>query len=44
MITLIILSCDAEKLGPRGASLFRVMPKLSGTLPLHLASRTPSTL
>ena len=38
MITLIILSCDAEKLGPRGASRFRVMPKLSATSPLHLAT------
>ena len=40
MITLIILSCDAEKLGPSGASRFRVMPKLSATSPLYLASRT----
>jgi hypothetical protein len=44
MITLIILSYNAEKLGPRGASRFRVTPKLSATSPLNLASRTPSAL
>jgi hypothetical protein len=44
MIALIILSCDAEKLGLRGASRFRVTPKLSDTSPLKLASRTPSAL
>ena len=42
MITLIIISCDAEKLGPRGASCFRVTPKLSATSPLNVTSRTPS--
>jgi len=44
MITLIITLCDAEKLGPRGASRFRVTPKLSGTSPLNVTSRTPSPL
>jgi hypothetical protein len=42
MITLIIISYDAEKLGPRGASRFRVTPKLSATSLLNITSRTPS--